>query len=231
MAAAALALRETFRVIPNCETELKSSYERILPSYVVFFVKHLQEMFVKLYNECSLMKDWYLYFQLNWHNNCSDRNQDFTSLGLHPSGPLANKVILVRAQVFIQHSITKKGSKTFLMLFSSAIFNYFLRQCHGLLEPKQIATVQVMEDDKDAYLHFGGAALASMLRLRYVWWNKRFEVWWQKYTADLWRDNNTATYQFLYVRRNTFQTTWNAVIMTTCIFPAQRCYNSWQLLV
>jgi len=54
------------------------------------------------------------------------------------------------------------------MLFSSAIFNYFLRQCHGLLEPKQIATVQVMEDDKDAYLHFGGAALASMLRLRYV---------------------------------------------------------------
>ena len=90
-------------------------------------------------------------------------------LGLHPSDPLASKVVLVRAewsQAFIQLSISKKGSKVLLMLFSSAIFNYFLRQCHVLLEPKQKATV-VMEDEKDTYLRFGGAALASMLHLRY----------------------------------------------------------------
>jgi len=54
---AALCLAEIVRVIPNCEIELKSSCERILPSQVAFFVKHLQEMFEKLYNECSLMKD------------------------------------------------------------------------------------------------------------------------------------------------------------------------------
>ena len=138
-----------------------------------FYVEHLQEMFEKLYNECSLMKDRYLHFQLKWHNHCSlflvDRNQDLTSLGLHPSDPLASKVVLVRAQwsqIAIQHSVSKKGKKTFTMLFSSAIFNYFLSQCHSLLEPKHIAMV-VTEDDKDTYLRFGGAALASMLHLRY----------------------------------------------------------------
>jgi len=51
-------------------------------------------------------------------------------------------------------------------MFSSAIFNYFLRQCHSLLEIKQIATAFV-EDDQDTYLCFGGATLASMLHLRY----------------------------------------------------------------
>jgi len=35
-----------------------------------------------------------------------------------------------------------------------------------LLEPKQIATA-IVEDDQDTYLYFGGAALASMLHLRY----------------------------------------------------------------
>ena len=116
------------------------------------------------------MKDRYLHFQLKWHNHCSlflvDRNQDLTSLGLHPSDPLASKVILVRAQwsqIAFQHSISKKGKKTFMMLFSSAIFNYFLSQCHSLLEPKHIATVVT----EDTYLRFGGAALASMLHLRY----------------------------------------------------------------
>ena len=89
-----------------------------------------------------MIKDWYLHFQLKLRNHCSiffvDKNQDLMMLGLHPSDPLASKVVLVRAewsQAFIQLSINKKGSKVLLMLFSSAIFNYFLRQCHVLLEP------------------------------------------------------------------------------------------------
>ena len=173
MAAAVLSLTEAVSAMPNRDTNLISSCRRILPSQVAFFAKHLQEMFVELYNECSTIKDRYLHFQLKWHNHCSiflvDRNQDLTMLGLHSSDPLASKVVSVRAQwsqVFTQHSIDKRGSKIFLMLLSSAIFNYFLRQCHGLLETKQKATV-VTEDDKDTYLHFGGAALASMLHLRY----------------------------------------------------------------
>ena len=52
MAAAALSLTEAVCAIPNCEAELKSSSET-----QVSFVKYLQEMFEKLYNESSLMKD------------------------------------------------------------------------------------------------------------------------------------------------------------------------------
>ena len=57
MAVAVLSLTETILAIPNREAELKSACERILPSQVSFYVEHLQEMFEKLYNECSLMKD------------------------------------------------------------------------------------------------------------------------------------------------------------------------------
>jgi len=57
LAVAALSLTEAISSIPNHKVALlKSSCERILPSQVSFHVKHLQEMFQKLYNECSLMK-------------------------------------------------------------------------------------------------------------------------------------------------------------------------------
>ena len=119
------------------------------------------------------MKDRYLHFQLKWHNHCSlfllERDQELTAMGLHPSDPLADKVVSVREQwsrVCIQHSITKKDKKTFLILYSSAVFNYFLQLCHKFLETEQ-ATVEISEDGKDTYLRFGGAALAGMLHLRY----------------------------------------------------------------
>jgi len=64
LAVAALSLTEAVSSIPNHKVALKSSCERILPSQASFHVKHIQEMFEKLYNECSLMKDRYLYFQL-----------------------------------------------------------------------------------------------------------------------------------------------------------------------
>jgi len=52
------------------------------------------------------------------------------------------------------------------MLYLSAVFKYFLQQCHRVL-PKEQETVELSEDGMDTYLCFGGAALATMLHSRY----------------------------------------------------------------
>ena len=108
--------------------------------------------------------DQYLYFQLKWHNHCGlfllEHNRELTTIGLHPSDPLAEKVVSVRAQwnrLCIPCSISHKK-----MLYSSAVFKYFLQQFHRVLLKEQ-ETVELLEDGTDAYLCFGGAALAAML--------------------------------------------------------------------
>ena len=57
-------------------------------------------MYETFYNECSLMKDRYLLFQLKWHNHCGlfvlEHNQELTTMGLDLSDPLTEKVVLVR---------------------------------------------------------------------------------------------------------------------------------------
>jgi len=147
-----------------------------------------------------------------------DRNQDLTSLGLNPSDPLANKVLSVRAQwsqVVTQHSISKNDKKTFTMMFSSAIFNYFLRQCHSLLELKQIA-IAIVEDDQVTYLRFGGAALASMLHLRYdKMKDAKFD---EKSTVQI----SEEITMLQRINSYTKEHIPNTEIMATCIFRAQR---------
>ena len=90
-------------------------------------------------------------------------------MGLHPSDALAEKVVLVRAQwsrILITHSLFQREKKKLIMLFSSAVFNHFLQQCHQFLQKKQ-ETPEISEDRNDTYLRFGGAALAAMLHTRY----------------------------------------------------------------
>jgi len=172
-AIAVMAINEVTHSLPDREVRLREVCFNITPSATVFYVKHLQEIYETFYNECSLMKDRYLHFQLKWHNHCGifllKCNQELTAMGLHPSDPLAEKVVSVRAQwnrICIPYSLSQNEKKKFVMLYSSAVFNYFLRQCHRILQKEQ-ETTEISEDGKDTYLRFGGAALATMLHLRY----------------------------------------------------------------
>ena len=42
-----------------------------LTTSLIFLTKHLQESFVRIYKECSTLKERYLQFQLQWHSYCS----------------------------------------------------------------------------------------------------------------------------------------------------------------
>ena len=122
------------------------------------------------------MKERYLQFQLKWHNYCSyflaSTNRELTDLGLHPADPLADYVVAVRGEwkkVCSSYSMKHDVAKTFLISFSSSVYNEFLRQCQiAITPPTPIpATFTVNEDTDDVYYRFGGGAIADMFKTRY----------------------------------------------------------------
>ena len=70
-----VSLSEAKRVLPRHESDLLKFCENLSPNTAQntadFYVKHLQEMFKALYNECSTIKDRYLQFQLNGTNTAA----------------------------------------------------------------------------------------------------------------------------------------------------------------
>ena len=90
-------------------------------------------------------------------------------MGLHPEDPLAEKVVSIQAQwnkVRLSHSLTTKEMKNFLIAFSRALFNEFLHQCHEVLQGKRVTQAETV-DTQDTHIRFGGAALATMLKLHH----------------------------------------------------------------
>ena len=67
---------------------LKLFSESLTASSLLFLTRHLQESFVRIYNECSTLKERYLQFQLRWHSYCSyflvTKNKELSDIGLHP---------------------------------------------------------------------------------------------------------------------------------------------------
>ena len=147
------------------------------PKGLNFLAQHLQEGFVKLYNDCSSEKEHYLQFQIKWHKHCSyllvEKNYQLTQLGLHPDDPISREVFMVRSQwhkLKEQHSLGNVTSCTFLSLFCSCVFENLLQECHKVMQKfKKLADVQKdpVADSEDVYYRFGGAAIASMLHSRY----------------------------------------------------------------
>ena len=139
-----------------------------------FFTKHLQKTFIRLYNDCSSLKERYLQFQLKWHMHCSyflvKTNRELSDIGLHPSDHLAEDVVRVRLQwnkVCLAHSVQIEDGKTFLISYCGSVYDEFLRQCRVAIQPTSATEEDFMEESEDVYYRFGGAALASMLKTRY----------------------------------------------------------------
>ena len=87
------------RQVSAVSNSLKGFCESIAPATILFFTLHLKEAFIRLYEECSTLKERYLQFQLQWHAYCSyflvTKNCELSEIGLHPSDPLAVKVVAV----------------------------------------------------------------------------------------------------------------------------------------
>ena len=99
---------------------LKAFCDSVTPVSLSFFTEHLKETFLRLYEECSTLKERYLQFQLKWHSHCSYflvlKNSELTDIGLHPSDPLAVKGVTVRSEwhkVCSSYSVNSDTAKTF----------------------------------------------------------------------------------------------------------------------
>ena len=92
-------------------------------------------------------------------------------LGLHPADPSADDMAF-RAEwkkVCNSYSVSSDVAKTFLIFFSSSVYNELLRQCQiAITLPTPISATSTMnEDTDDVYYRFGGGATADMFKTRY----------------------------------------------------------------
>jgi len=92
-----------------------------------------------------------------WHGYCSyflvSKNCELTEVGLHPSDPLAVKVVAVRSEwhkICSSYSVNSDTAKAFLIVYFR---NELLRQCQ--IVPKPIPTA-VYEDNVGVYYRYGG---------------------------------------------------------------------------
>ena len=126
------------KLLPSYNSELKQFCTSVIPNQLKFLSEHLQKAFIRLYEECSTLKERYLQFQIRWHRYCSsyllvDKNCQLSQVGLHPSDPLAIEVAAVRSKwnkFCSLHSLLSSESKKFLMVFCSCVYDELLRQCH-----------------------------------------------------------------------------------------------------
>ena len=117
-------LGNTVKQLAVVNDSLKQFSESLIPSQLVFLVKHLQESCMRTYSECSSLKERYLQFQLKLHEYCSYflamKNSELSDIGLHPSDPIANKVVSIRSQwrkVWKGYSVDDETSWTFCISF------------------------------------------------------------------------------------------------------------------
>ena len=169
------SLSSTTKEVSVVSELLKAFCDSVTPVALSFFTEHLKETFLRLYEECSTLKERYLQFQLKWHSHCSYflvlKNSELTDIGLHPSDPLAVKVVTVRSEwhkVCSSYSVNSDTAKTFLISYFSATYNELLQQCQNVIKPAEpIQVAAVHEDTDNVYYRFGGGAIADMLKTRY----------------------------------------------------------------
>jgi len=99
------------------------------------------------------------------------KNSELTTIGLHPSDPLAVEVVAVKSKwhkVCSTYLVSSDTAKTFLISYFSSVYNVLLRQCQNAIKPSEPMPVTVVhEDTDDVYYWFGGGAIADMLKTRY----------------------------------------------------------------
>ena len=67
----AISLVNVRKQLPSSNPTIEVFCNSIVPNSIKFLAEHLHQVFVKLYDECSTMKEKYLLFQIKWHRHCS----------------------------------------------------------------------------------------------------------------------------------------------------------------
>ena len=67
----AISLVNVRKQLPSSNPTVEVLCNSIVPNSIKFLAEHLHQVFVKLYDECSTMKEKYLQFQIKWHRHWS----------------------------------------------------------------------------------------------------------------------------------------------------------------
>ena len=140
------------------------------PSDVQFVVTFLRRTFSETYQALGKGKDKFMTFQYRWHQQCSiiliKNVTDLSRMDIDPQ----DDGVLIRQQwvsLYDTKNVTCAVAKTFMIVFTSEVYNEILRRCHVMLQPPALDAKAVNPDPIDVYYRFGGATLASMLHTRY----------------------------------------------------------------
>ena len=127
-------------------------------------VDGLIALFVRVYRSCQVGKDKYCKFQLEWHRKCSLLLQDghgktsqVELCQLHPQW----------LKYCLDSGVNREVSNPVVVTVCSAVFDYLMLQIvkHQRKCDQKDQTVE--DEEVGVYYWFGGAALSSMLHLRY----------------------------------------------------------------
>ena len=138
---------------------------RLQESLLTTIFRGLVEIFIHVFKSCEKGKDKYSRFQLEWHKHCSTlltENVDEASMK-------ELSQIHQRWLGFCEGSrITKDGYNPVMISICAVVYDYLMQQILEEQKAKPNETSMcIQQDSDDVYFRFGGAALASMLHLRY----------------------------------------------------------------
>ena len=170
-----ISLVNVRKQLPSSNQNVEIFCNFIVPNSIMFLAEHWHQIFVKLYGDCSTMKEKYLQFQIKWHRHCSyflvEKNAELSLIGLHPADPSAEAVVSVRSQwnkLCVANCLQRSDAKIFMILFCGCLYDELLRQCHRIIEPDIQASELCSEDSEDVYYRFGESTLRNMLHDRYT---------------------------------------------------------------
>lgn len=128
----------------------------------------LVETFIHSFKCCEKGKDKYCRFQVEWHNQCSvllkDQVDDASIKDLAQ--------IHQRWLGFCEGScVTIEAFNPVMISLCAAVYEFLMHQVFEEQrvekDASQLPMLHIKQDTDDVYFRFGGAALASMLHLRY----------------------------------------------------------------
>ena len=128
----------------------------------------LAESFIDLYAKCSIGKEKYGRFQVEWHQYCSN-------FLLDPADDAADKLgapalPLPKLWLSMTRSTPKHVRNPLMIAMSSAVYTHMLQEVRLIIKDKDEecqSSCAVESEADEVYYRFAGGALADMLKVRY----------------------------------------------------------------
>ena len=133
-------------------------------------VEYHRNMFIQLYLKNGKKKDPFLYFQIEWHQNCSalllEEAYELTEIGFNQQSHSVDNVRNKWLEFCKSAEFPVPVSNPVMITLSSTVYNTLTEHLASKTEENDIPIVMSLDGD-DVYYRFGGAALCDMLHQRY----------------------------------------------------------------